>query len=74
MSDYNWSNNGFYFSGFYDKYNAHLPNNTIPSEKFLNWLVGFTEGEGSFILNNRGDLVFVITQDTVDKQIIEFIQ
>jgi hypothetical protein len=31
-------------------------------------------GEGSFIVNNRGDLVFVITQSTTDKQILEFIQ
>jgi cytochrome c oxidase subunit 1 len=35
MSDYNPSNNGFDFSAFYDKYNGHLPNNNIPSEKFL---------------------------------------
>lgn len=67
-------NNKFDFSAFYGKYNAYLPNNKIPSEKFLTWLVGFTEGEGSFIVNNRGDLAFVITQATVDKQILEFIQ
>ena len=47
-----------------------MPNNKIPSENFLTLLVGFTEGEGSFIVNNRGDLVFVITQATVDKQIL----
>ena len=64
----------FDFSAFYNKYNAHLPNNNIPSENFLTWLVGFTEGEGSFIVNNRGDLSFVITQATIDKQVLEFIQ
>lgn len=73
MSNYNL-NNEFDFSTFYNKYNTHLPNNLIPSENFLTWLVGFTEGEGSFIVNNRGDLVFVITQATTDKQILEFIQ
>jgi len=67
-------NHGFYFSAFYEKYNTHLPNNKIPSDKFLTWLIGFTEGEGSFIVNNRGDLVFVITQATMDKQVLEFIQ
>jgi hypothetical protein len=36
--------------------------------------VGFTEGEGSFIVNNRGDLAFVITQATNDKQILEYIK
>jgi len=66
--------NKFDFSVFYKKYNTYLPNNKTPSENFLTWLVGFTEGEGSFIVNNRGDLVFVITQATVDKQILEFIQ
>jgi hypothetical protein len=43
-------NNKFDFSAFYNKYNTHLPNNKIPSENFLTWLVGFTEGEGSFLL------------------------
>jgi cytochrome c oxidase subunit 1 len=67
-------NNGFDFSVFHEKYNTHLPNNKIPSDNFLTWLIGFTEGEGSFIVNNRGDLVFVITQATIDKQVLEFIQ
>lgn len=67
-------NNKFDFSAFFMKYNTHLPNNQIPSENFLTWLVGFTEGEGSFIVNNRGDLAFVITQATIDKQVLEFIQ
>nr|YP_009445530.1 LAGLIDADG endonuclease [Bipolaris cookei]ATV95696.1 LAGLIDADG endonuclease [Bipolaris cookei] len=73
MSNFNL-NNKFDFSAFYEKYNTHLPNNKIPSENFLTWLVGFTEGEGSFIVNNRGDLAFVITQATIDKQVLEFIQ
>lgn len=73
MSNFNL-NNKFDFSAFYEKYNTHLPNNKIPSENFLTWLVGFTEGEGSFIVNNRGDLAFVITQATMDKQVLEFIQ
>ena len=75
ISKFNFNlNNRFDFSAFYKKYNTHLPNNKIPSENFLNWLVGFTEGEGSFIVNNRGDLAFVITQATIDKQVLEFIQ
>jgi len=69
MPEYN-----FYFSIFYKKYKTYLPDNLIPSEKFLTWLVGFTEGEGSFIVNNRGDLAFVITQATNDKQILEYIK
>lgn len=67
-------NNNFDFCVFYTKYKIYFPNNEIPSNKFLTWLVGFTEGDGSFIVNNRGDLAFVITQSTFDKQILEFIQ
>jgi hypothetical protein len=45
-----------------------------PSPEFLTWLIGFSEGDGSFIKANRGDLYFVITQDTRDKQVLEYIQ
>lgn len=45
-----------------------------PSPDFLTWFIGFAEGDGSFVKANRGDLSFVITQDTRDKQVLEFIQ
>lgn len=48
--------------------------NKQPSPEFLNWLIGFSEGDGSFIKSTRGDLYFVISQDTRDKQVLEFIQ
>ena len=64
----------FYFSKFYEKLAIYLPNLTQPSEKFLTWFIGFTEGEGSFIVNNRGDLCFVITQSNADKQVLDFIK
>ena len=67
-------NNSFDFSLFYKKYKSYLQNNICPSKSFLTWLVGFTEGEGSFIVNNRGDLAFVITQSTNDIQLLYFIQ
>ena len=66
--------NKFYFSEFYKYFIIYLPNITPPSENFLMWLVGFTEGEGSFIVNNRGDLCFVITQVNADIQVLEFIK
>lgn len=68
------SNNDFYFSPFYKKLKSHLPDVNSPSEKFLAWLIGFSEGEGSFIINNRGDLAFVITQSTIDVKVLEFIK
>jgi len=45
-----------------------------PSPEFLTWLIGFSEGDGSFTKASRGDLYFVITQDSRDKQVLEFIQ
>jgi hypothetical protein len=32
-----------------------------PSPQFLTWLIGFSEGDGSFTMATRGDLHFVIT-------------
>ena len=45
-----------------------------PSPEFLTWLIGFVEGDGSFIEAKRGDLYFVITQDTRDIQVLEYIK
>jgi len=56
------------------KYKIFLPNNPLPSKNFLTWFIGFTEGEGSFIVNNRGDLAFVITQSTSDIRVLNFIK
>jgi LAGLIDADG endonuclease len=67
-------NNDFDFSLFYEKHKAYLPNKSSPSNNFLTWFIGFTEGEGSFIVNNRGDLAFVITQSTSDIKVLQFIQ
>jgi len=64
----------FHFSPFYEKYSIYYPNKEAPSNNFLIWFVGFIEGEASFTVNNRGDLSFVITQSTRDKQVLEFIQ
>jgi hypothetical protein len=66
--------NNFNFVFFYNKYKNYLPNNNVPSKEFLTWLIGFTEGEGSFIVNKRGDLCFVIVQSTSDIQVLEYIK
>lgn len=42
--------------------------------EFLDWFLGFSEGDGSFIRAKRGDISFVITQDTRDIQILNLIQ
>nr|YP_010218704.1 LAGLIDADG endonuclease [Morchella brunnea]UBU98541.1 LAGLIDADG endonuclease [Morchella brunnea] len=68
------SKNEFDFTLFYDKYKTYLPENLLPSPSFLTWFIGFTEGEGSFIANNRGDLSFVVTQSTSDIRVLHFIK
>jgi len=68
------STSNFCLESFYSKYNEHFPGNTSPSKKFLTWFIGFTEGEGSFIVNNRGDLCFVITQSNLDIYVLEYIK
>ena len=43
-------------------------------DKFKWWFIGFTEGDGSFILNKNGYLEFKITQSSVDAQILFYIK
>lgn len=64
----------FNFEPFYQKYVKLYPNNILPSYSFLEWLIGFTEGEGSFTIAARGDLYFVLTQSTNDVQILNYIK
>lgn len=57
-------NRPFRFDTFYTLYDKRFPNAKAPSQSFLEWLVGFTEGDGSFTINSRGTAIFVITQST----------
>jgi hypothetical protein len=64
----------FNFEAFYKEYSNLYPNNILPDSKFLEWFIGFTEGEGSFTVAKRGDLSFVVTQSTVDIECLNFIK
>lgn len=64
----------FRFDTFYKCYNNRFPNAEKPNQSFLEWFVGFAEGDGSFTVNNRGTAIFVITQSTTDLQVLEYIQ
>mgnify|MGYP002378500193 CR=1 FL=1 len=44
------------------------------NDEFKLWLIGFTEGDGSFILNKNGSLEFKITQSSIDAQILFYIK
>ena len=63
----------FDFTLFNSEY-ERLMNKNSPSFSFLTWLIGFTEGDGSFVLAKRGDFSLVLTQDTRDIQILNMIQ
>lgn len=67
-------NKTFDFTLFYSKFKEYYPDLKLPSIKFLEWFIGFSEGEGSFILAKRGDLSFVITQATADVQSLNYIK
>lgn len=44
------------------------------SNDYINWLIGFTEGDGSFVINKKNDITFIITQNIKNKYILEDIQ
>lgn len=62
------------FKLFLKKYKELYPNNIEPSIKFLEQFIGFSEGEASQTIAKRGDLSFVITQSTVDMQVLNYIK
>nr|YP_010846170.1 LAGLIDADG homing endonuclease [Cyathus stercoreus]WEV87357.1 LAGLIDADG homing endonuclease [Cyathus stercoreus] len=63
-------NNSFNFDKFYDKYSEIYPNKALPDKSFLEWFIAFSEGDGSFIVNTRLELQFVITQSTSDVEVL----
>ena len=70
----NQNNKSFNFESFYSKFHEFYPNKEQPDKKFLEWFIGFSEGEGSFILAKRGDLAFVVTQSTLDVKVLNHIK
>lgn len=71
----NDSNNYFNFNEFNIQYKLLFGNSKeLPDFEFLTWLIGFVEGDGSFIVAKRGDISFVITQDSRDIQVLNIIQ
>lgn len=59
---------------FYKKFKELKPNDKLPNKDFLIWLIGFFEGDGSFVMSKRGDLKIRITQGFKDKEILELIK
>ena len=64
----------FEFSSFHEKFKEYYPYLRQPNNRFLEWFIGFSEGEGSFIVAKRGDLSFVITQSSLDIESLNYIK
>jgi hypothetical protein len=64
INNYSTSNNE-QFKEFYDKYEIIFPFNKKISKDWLNWFIGFNEGDGSFIIDGKNNLQFVITQKDI---------
>ena len=61
------------FSKFFLKYNEIFPFKSLPSIQFLDWFIGFSEGEASWTITKRGDLSFVVTQSSKDVKVLHYI-
>lgn len=59
---------------FYKEYSKELPNNKLPSKEFLEWFIGFFEGDGCLLIVKRGDLSIVITQSFDDLEVLNYIK
>lgn len=64
----------FEFKPFYNKFSEYYPNLPLPKKEFLEWFIGFSEGEASFIVQKRGDFCFSIGQSSVDVQVLDYIK
>jgi hypothetical protein len=48
--------------------------NKLLNLEFKYWFIGFTEGDGSFIINSNGYLEFKVTQSSIDAQVLFYIK
>ena len=62
------------FCFFKTNFKKLFPNVSMPSNSFLYWLIGFTEGDGCFIVNNRKVVSFTLTQGFYNKHILDKIK
>ena len=64
----------FNFEDFINHYKLNY-SKPVPCDTFLTWLIGFTEGDGSFVVSKiKNNLQFIITQSTEDVAILNYIQ
>lgn len=59
---------------FATQWRKHFDEDSLPNDTFLSWFIGFTEGDGCFAVNPRGELSFIITQGIANKEVLLHIQ
>jgi hypothetical protein len=62
------------FDKYYSLNSKCYGKNKQPSPEFLNWFIGFSEGDGSFVKAKDGNYRFTITQHSDDRQVLDYIQ
>jgi LAGLIDADG endonuclease len=65
---------GLNFSEFKEYYKGILPSSPIPSDNFLSWLIGFSEGDNCFFITTTCQLSFSIGQGTPNRQVLDYIK
>ncbi len=66
INDYTYFN----FDSFIIKYKSLFPDKPVPSKEILSWIIGFTEGDGSFVINKRNELSFILIQGINNVEIL----
>lgn len=64
----------FNFEPFKKKFTEFYPNSQVPTNEFLEWFIGFSEGDGCFVVTKRGEFYFTVTQSTIDVQTLYYIK
>jgi len=59
---------------FQNEWKKSFPDSNIPDSNFLFWLIGFFEGDGCFLVNNRRELSFILTQGILNVNLLYLIQ
>lgn len=61
------------FTPFNTLFARLFPHQPLPSFTFLTWLIGFTEGDSCFFVNNRKEVSFILIQGTSNLLLLQII-
>lgn len=71
-------NTTYNFENYFNLISCYNKNNLFHkssiNKEFLEWFIGFTEGDGSFIKSSKGTIMFDITQNLQDIQVLYYIK